>query len=156
MPTARLKATRDDDRRGIEDEAPAGDAADGRRDGETDDDADQAAEQRQCQGLDQELAEDVAAARAEAFRMPISRVRSRTETSMMFMIPMPPTTSAIEAMPAEQQGQRAADRRGGCEQLRLVEDLEVVGTAGGDAVAGPQQLGRSALRDGHLVGAWRR
>ena len=35
-----------------------------------------------------------------ALRMPISRVRSRTETSMMFMIPMPPTSSEIEAMPA--------------------------------------------------------
>ncbi len=35
-----------------------------------------------------------------AFRMPISRVRSRTETSMMFMIPIPPTTSEIEAIPA--------------------------------------------------------
>ena len=34
-----------------------------------------------------------------ALRMPISRVRSRTETSMMFMIPMPPTMSEIEAMP---------------------------------------------------------
>ena len=34
-----------------------------------------------------------------ALRMPISRVRSRTDTSMMFMIPMPPTTSEIEAMP---------------------------------------------------------
>ncbi len=34
-----------------------------------------------------------------AFRIPISRVRSRTETSMMFMIPMPPTTREIEAMP---------------------------------------------------------
>ena len=34
-----------------------------------------------------------------ALRMPISRVRSRTETSMMFMIPMPPTISEIEAMP---------------------------------------------------------
>ena len=34
-----------------------------------------------------------------ALRMPISRVRSRTETSMMFMIPMPPTTSEIEAIP---------------------------------------------------------
>ncbi len=34
-----------------------------------------------------------------ALRMPISRVRSRTDTSMMFMIPMPPTTRAIEAIP---------------------------------------------------------
>ncbi len=30
-----------------------------------------------------------------AFRMPISRVRSFTETSMMFMIPMPPTSNEI-------------------------------------------------------------
>ena len=33
-------------------------------------------------------------------RMPISRVRSVTETSMMFMIPTPPTTSEIPAMQA--------------------------------------------------------
>ena len=35
-----------------------------------------------------------------ALRMPISRVRSRTDTSMMFMMPMPPTTSEMDAMPA--------------------------------------------------------
>ncbi len=33
-----------------------------------------------------------------ALRTPISRVRSVTETSMMFMITMPPTTNEIEAM----------------------------------------------------------
>ena len=32
--------------------------------------------------------------------MPISRVRSVTETSMMFMMPTPPTTSEMAAMPA--------------------------------------------------------
>ena len=32
-----------------------------------------------------------------ALRMPISRVRSVTDTSMMFMITMPPTTSEISA-----------------------------------------------------------
>ena len=32
-------------------------------------------------------------------RMPISRVRSVTETSMMFMMPMPPTSSDTAAMP---------------------------------------------------------
>ena len=32
-----------------------------------------------------------------AMRTPISRVRSRTDTSMMFMIPMPPTTSDTAA-----------------------------------------------------------
>ena len=31
--------------------------------------------------------------------MPISRVRSLTDTSMMFMMPMPPTTSEMAADP---------------------------------------------------------
>ena len=34
-----------------------------------------------------------------ALRTPISRVRSVTETSMMFMITMPPTSSEIAATP---------------------------------------------------------
>ncbi len=33
-----------------------------------------------------------------ASRRPISRVRSVTDTSMMFMMPMPPTTSEMPAM----------------------------------------------------------
>ena len=33
-----------------------------------------------------------------AIRVPISRVRSVTETSMMFMIPIPPTTSDTPAI----------------------------------------------------------
>ena len=32
------------------------------------------------------------------FRMPISRVRSVTDTSMIFMIPMPPTSRLMAAM----------------------------------------------------------
>ena len=35
-----------------------------------------------------------------ALRMPISRVRSVTVTSMMFMTPMPPTSSEIAATEA--------------------------------------------------------
>ena len=35
-----------------------------------------------------------------ALRRPISLVRSVTETSIMFMMPMPPTSSEMEAMPA--------------------------------------------------------
>ncbi|MBK7190283.1 MAG: hypothetical protein IPH86_16825, partial [bacterium] len=35
-----------------------------------------------------------------AMRMPISRVRSVTVTSMMFMMPMPPTSSEMPAMAA--------------------------------------------------------
>ena len=43
----------------------------------------------------------ISASRAPtARRMPISRVRSVTLTSMMFMMPMPPTTSDTAAMPA--------------------------------------------------------
>ena len=34
-----------------------------------------------------------------AFRMPISRVRSVTVTSMMFIMPMPPTMSEMLAIP---------------------------------------------------------
>ncbi len=34
-----------------------------------------------------------------ALRRPISRVRSVTETSMIFMMPMPPTSSEMAAMP---------------------------------------------------------
>ena len=34
-----------------------------------------------------------------ALRMPISRVRSVTETNMMFMMPMPPTSSEMPATP---------------------------------------------------------
>ena len=33
-----------------------------------------------------------------ALRMPISRVRSATETNMMFMMPMPPTNSDSPVM----------------------------------------------------------
>ena len=33
-----------------------------------------------------------------ALRVPISRVRSVTDTSMMFMTPMPPTSSEMAAM----------------------------------------------------------
>ena len=35
-----------------------------------------------------------------AFRMPISLVRSATETSIMFMMPIPPTSREIPAMAA--------------------------------------------------------
>ena len=35
-----------------------------------------------------------------ALRSPISRIRSVTDTSMMFMTPIPPTSSEMAAMPA--------------------------------------------------------
>ena len=43
-----------------------------------------------------------------AMRMPISRVRSVTETSMMFMMPMPPTSSEIAAIDEQERAQDAA------------------------------------------------
>ena len=45
--------------------------------------------------LQQELPQHVAQRAPTAIRRPISRVRSVTLTSMMFMIPTPPTTSEI-------------------------------------------------------------
>ena len=51
-------------------------------------------------GLDEELDDDaLALARRWTLRMPISRVRSVTVTSMMFMMPMPPTSREMAAMP---------------------------------------------------------
>ncbi len=38
-----------------------------------------------------------------ALRRPISRIRSVTETSMMFITPMPPTSSEIAAIPARRR-----------------------------------------------------
>ena len=83
-----------------------------------------------------------------ALRMPISRVRSRTETSMMFMIPMPPTMSEIEAMPAEQQRQRAADRGRGSSSWVWSKTLKSSSSVGGEVVAVAQERGD--------LGAWRR
>ena len=60
-------------------------------------DAHGAADQAQHDGLHQELPQDVAGPAPTAMRRPISRVRSVTDTSMMFMIPTPPTTSEIMA-----------------------------------------------------------
>ena len=61
-----------------------------------------------------------------ALRMPISRVRSRTETSMMFMIPMPPTISEIDAMPPSSSVSVALIDDAVASSWRLVEDREVV------------------------------
>ena len=55
------------------------------------DDAEDAAQQAEHGGLREKLAENLAAAGAE-------RLRSVTETSMMFMTPMPPTRSEMDAM----------------------------------------------------------
>ena len=53
----------------------------------------------------------MSAACADAMRIPISRVRSVTETSMMFMMPMPPTSSETDAIAASRVGGEGARRR---------------------------------------------
>ena len=61
--------------------------------------------------------------------MPISSVRSVTVASMMFMMPMPPTTSEIEANRHDhhfEDALRAALLR---QQLRRRDDREVAGLA---------------------------
>ena len=58
-------------------------------------------------------------------RMPISRVRSVTLTSMMFITPMPPTSSEIAAIEPEQDGERVLRLGGRLEDRGHVADLEV-------------------------------
>ena len=53
---------------------------------------------REHRCLDHELHRDVPARRADRAAMPISRVRSVTVASMMFMIPMPPTSRLMAAI----------------------------------------------------------
>src|SRR5262249_42089555 len=67
------------------------------RDDDPEDRADHAAEHRQDDRLSQHLRRDVGSPRA--LRKPISRVRSVTAISMMFMITMPPTTSDSPTTP---------------------------------------------------------
>ena len=54
-----------------------------------------------------------------ALRSPISRVRSVTETSMMFITPMPPTSSEIAGDAGQHHGQGLRHRGGGGQQRLL-------------------------------------
>ncbi len=65
-----------------------------------DDDADHASGDADKDRFDQELRQDVDAPWRRHMRRPISRVRSVTDTYMMFMMPIPPTTSEMPAMQA--------------------------------------------------------
>ena len=64
-----------------------------------------------------------------AMRTPISRVRSVTETSMMFMTPIPPTSSEIAADRARAAAELVLRGRDGLEQLGAVDDPEVLDAA---------------------------
>ena len=138
----------------IEDEAPAGDPADDGRHDEADQDADQAADERQRQGLDEELAEDVAALGAE--RLADADLAGPLADRHQHDVhdPDAPDDQRDRGDAAQQQGQRPADRRGRVEQLGLVEDREVVRVARADAMPHPEELGDRIARRLH-VGAVR-
>ena len=87
-----------------------------------------------------------------ARRMPISRVRSVTETSMMFMIPIPPTSSEIAATAPTMRGQDAGDAGQRVGDLAAVEDGEVVELAAGDVAPLAQQRGDRFLDVGAVIG----
>ena len=88
-----------------------------------------------------------------ALRMPISRVRSRTETSMMFMIPMPPTTSEIEAIAGQQDGEQACTPTRPCSRSWAWSAIaEVVRAARRDVVAALERGGDRGLDRCHLAG----
>ena len=60
-----------------------------------------------------------------ALRSPISRIRSVTDTSMMFMTPMPPDEQGYAGDPGQQDGQRPVHRGGGGDERLLRGDGEV-------------------------------
>ena len=70
-----------------------------------------------------------------AMRMPISRVRSVTDTSRMFMMPMPPTSSEIAATLSRRLVITWLARLRGAREVFEVANREVVLLAGLDAVA---------------------
>ena len=90
-----------------------------------------AADRREHDRLDRGTAAESLRLRAPTdMRRPISRVRSVTETSMMFMMPMPPTISETAATPASRSSMIGGRRRGGVRDVLQVTHLEIVGLAG--------------------------
>ena len=86
-----------------------------------------------------------------ALRMPISRVRSRTETSMMFMIPMPPTISEIEAIPPSSSVSVALIDDAAASSWVWLKTLKSAVSVGGQVVAVAEQRGDRRAGRGHLV-----
>ena len=81
------------------------------------------------------------AAAPTAIRRPISRVRSVTETSMMFMMPTPPTTREMAATTSNSALTSPVARAIISGDLAHVADFEVVATVGRKAVALAEQAG---------------
>ena len=87
-----------------------------------------------------------------ALRTPISRVRSVTETNMMFMMPMPPTSNAMLTTPATTLVNVPRMEPRSFQDLLLQHDPEIVSLAFGDAVTGSQNLGNLVFGQLYLVG----
>ena len=151
-PTARLKRTAATTVAGLNVKPQPASWPMSGRDGQADDDADEAAEQREGQGLDEELGEDVAAAGADRLADAdlAGPLADRDEHDVHD--PDAADDQRDRGDPAEQEGQRRADRGRGLEQLGLVEDLEVVVIRRREVVAVAQQRRELGLGRGHLVG----
>ena len=96
--------------------------------------------------------EDVLERAPTAMRRPISRVRSVTLTSMMFMIPTPPTTSEMPATISSRRGDQVGGGLERVHQLGHVADLEVVGGVVAEVVPLAEQGGDLLHRHGDFPG----
>ena len=86
-------------------------------------------------------------------RMPISRVRSVTLTSMMFMMPMPPTSSEMPATEPSRRVMIVEMEFDGVGDFLLIEDAEIIAFGRRSGVALAEQAGDLLLRHVHAVGA---
>ena len=73
-----------------------------------------------------------------ALRMPISRVRSVTLTSMMFMMPMPPTSRADGDHAAGRQHEAAGELLDHLHLLLVGGEIEVVHVVAPESARAPQ------------------
>ena len=76
---------------------------------DADAESEDSADDRDDGGLGQELVADVTAVAPRALRTPISRVRSVTLTSMMFITPIPPSDKRHQGDGAEEESHHAED-----------------------------------------------
>ena len=107
--------------------------------------ADDPADERHGRRLDEELRMRSPRRAPSALRTPISRVRSVTETSMMFMMTMPPTTSEMAASETKTAKKLGADALPDADEGLVGIDGEAVFLARPVMADGAQD-------DAHLVG----
>ena len=86
-----------------------------------------------------------------ALRTPISRVRSVTETSMMFITPTPPTIKANTRNREHEDENHAGDLIPYVGEGVLREDGEIIGLIGRNPAAAAQQFAHFVDRLGHVV-----